>query len=51
MPGITAQMLRVMQLTHQLATELKVNLREYCRPDACRLANLRKIQLAHLITA
>jgi ParB family chromosome partitioning protein len=47
---ITAHMQRRTELVHHLAEELKVNIRDFWRPDAAWLASYQKIQLAHLIT-
>jgi ParB/RepB/Spo0J family partition protein len=46
---ITAHMQRRTELVHRLATELKVNIRDYWRPDAAWLSGFQKIQLAHLV--
>jgi ParB family chromosome partitioning protein len=47
---ITAHMLRRTELVHHLAVELKVNIRDYWRPNATWLSSFQKIQLAELIT-
>ncbi len=46
---ITAQMQQRTDLVHHLAVELKVNIRDFWRPDAAWLSSFQKIQLAHLI--
>jgi ParB family chromosome partitioning protein len=45
---ITAHMQRRTELVHHLATELKVNLREFWHPDVAWLLSFQKIQLVHL---
>jgi hypothetical protein len=47
---ITAHMQRPTALVQQLASELKVNVRDFWRPDRQWLSSFQKIQLAHLIT-
>jgi ParB family transcriptional regulator, chromosome partitioning protein len=47
---ITAHMTRRTPLVEYLATQLKVNIRDYWRPDAEWLSGYQKIQLAHLMT-
>jgi ParB/RepB/Spo0J family partition protein len=46
---ITAHPQRQTELVQHLAAELKVNVRDYWRPDAAWLSGFQKIQLAHLI--
>jgi hypothetical protein len=46
---ITAHMSRPTVLVSLLARELKVNVRDFWRPDAQWLSGFQKIQLAHLI--
>jgi len=46
---ITAHLQRPTQLVQHLAAQLKVNVREFWRPDAQWLSGFKKIQLAHLI--
>lgn len=46
---VTAHMQRQTRLVHHLARELKVNVRDYWRPDAAWLSGFQKIQLAHLV--
>jgi len=48
--SITAHLRRRTELVHHLATELKVNIRNYWRPDAAWLSGYQKIQLSQLIT-
>jgi ParB/RepB/Spo0J family partition protein len=47
---VTAHMQRRTELVHRLAEELKVNVRNFWRPDRAWLSSYQKIQLAHLIT-
>ena len=47
---ITADLQRETTLVKQLASELKINIRDHWKPDAEWLASFQKIQLAHLIT-
>lgn len=47
---VTAHMQRRTELVHHLAAELKVNVRDYWRPNIAWLSGFQKIQLAHLIT-
>jgi ParB/RepB/Spo0J family partition protein len=46
---ITARLQRRTELVQHLADELKVNVRDYWRPDASWLSGFQKIQLAHLL--
>jgi hypothetical protein len=46
---LTAHPLRKTPLVHLLVTELKVNVRDFWRPDADWLSGFQKIQLAQLI--
>jgi ParB family chromosome partitioning protein len=46
---ITAHLQRPTELVHQLAGELKVNVRKHWRPDAVWLSGFQKIQLSQLI--
>jgi ParB family chromosome partitioning protein len=46
---LTAHMQRRTELVYLLATELRVNVRDFWRPDAAWLSGFQKIQLAHLI--
>ena len=46
---ITTQMQKCTELVQHLADELKVNIRDFWRPDAAWLSSFQKIQLAHLI--
>ena len=46
---VTAHMVRPTPLVQRLAGELKVNVRDYWRPDAAWLSSFQKIQLAHLV--
>lgn len=47
---ITAHMQRRTELVWLLAAELKVNIRDFWRPDSNWLSSYQKIQLAHLVT-
>src|SRR5205823_13685638 len=46
---VTAHLQRRTELVAQLAAELKLNLRDFWRPDAAWLSGFQKIQLASLI--
>jgi hypothetical protein len=48
--SITAHPLRPTELVQHLAKQLKVNVRDYWRPEAKWLSGFQKYQLAHLIT-
>ena len=47
---ITAHMQRPTALVQQLASELKINVRDFWRPDGQWLSSYQKIQLSHLVT-
>jgi ParB family transcriptional regulator, chromosome partitioning protein len=47
---VTAHTQRPTEFVQHLAKELKVNIRDYWRPDTTWLSSFQKIQLAHLIT-
>jgi hypothetical protein len=46
---VTAHLQRRTDLIHHLSVELKVDIRQFWRPDAVWLAGYQKIQLAHLL--
>jgi len=46
---VTAHLQRQTDLVHRLSVELKVDIREFWRPDAAWLTGYQKIQLVHLM--